>query len=82
MADTVKRDQIVALKTAGVSDNDIVKQLKVCRKTVYNACKQFQESGTTSSKLIPGRKCSFRTKKVVFHRAKSTEKCQKNCKRD
>ena len=29
MADKVKRNQIVALKTAGGSNNDIVKQLKV-----------------------------------------------------
>ena len=34
MADKVKRDQIVALKTADVSNNDTVKQHKVCRKTV------------------------------------------------
>ena len=36
MADKVKREQTVALKSDGVSNNDIVKQLKVYRKTVYN----------------------------------------------
>ena len=44
MADKVKRDQIVALETAGVSINDIVKQLRVCCKMVYNAWKQIQVS--------------------------------------
>ena len=65
MADKVKHDQIVALKTAGVSNNEIVKQLNVYRKTVYNAWKQVQESDTTSSEPIPGRKRSIRTKNVV-----------------
>ena len=65
MADKVKCDQIVALNTAGISNNDLVKQLKVGLKTVYNAWKQFQESGTTSSKPIQGRKRSIRTKNEV-----------------
>ena len=41
-----------------------VEVLKCLHKTVYNAWKQFQESGT-SSKPIPGRKRSIRTKNVV-----------------
>ena len=65
MADKVKRDQIVGLKTVGVSNNDIVKQLKMCRKRVYNAWKQFQESGTIYSKPIPVRKRSIHTKNMV-----------------
>ena len=81
MADKVKRDQIVALKTAGVSNNDIVKQLKACRKTVYNAWKQFQESGTTSSKPIPGRKWSTRTKNVVSAVNKKMKQNPQRCVR-
>ena len=41
MANRAKRDRIVAPQTD-------VKQLKVCRKTDYDARKQFQESGATS----------------------------------
>lgn len=65
MTNKVKRAQIVGLKTAGATNNAIVKQLKVCRKTVYNVWKQFQDTGTSSSKPIPGRKRSIRTKSVV-----------------
>ena len=72
-----KRDQIVALKTDSVSWNGNVKQLKVCRKTVYNARKQSQESGTTSGKSIPGRTRTVCTKTIIFcneeDRAKSVE---------
>ena len=74
MADKFKRDQIVALKTAGVSNKCIVKQLKVCRKTVFNAWKQFQETGTTSGKPIPGRPRSIRTKSVVSAVKKKMER--------
>ena len=62
MADKVKRDQIVALKTAGVSSNDIFEQLKVCRKKVYNAWKQFQESGTTSINQFQAESAQFASK--------------------
>ena len=65
MANKEKRSQIVALKTAGARTNAIVKQLNVCRKTVYNVWKQFQDTGTFSSKPIPGRKRSIRTKNVI-----------------
>ena len=65
MAAKAKRDQIVALKTAGKSNCDITKQLDVCRKTVYNIWKQYTETATTSSKPIPGRKRSIRTKAIV-----------------
>ena len=65
MADKVKSDQIVALKTLSVSNKCIVKQLRVCWKTVFNAWKQFQETGTTSGKPIPGRPRSICTKSVV-----------------
>ena len=34
MANKAKRDQIVARKTDGVTLNEKVKQLNVCRKTV------------------------------------------------
>lgn len=65
MASQAKRDQIVALKTAGMSNRDITKQLHVCRKTVFNVWKQYAETDTTSSKPIPGRKRSIRTKPIV-----------------
>ena len=55
----------MALKSAGVSYKSISKQLKVCLKTVYNVLKRYQETGTTSSKSIPGRKYSTRTKQLV-----------------
>ena len=63
MGKTCKRDQIVALKSAGASHKSISKQLKVCLKTVYNVLKRYQETGTTSSKPI--RKRSARTKQLV-----------------
>ena len=67
MSDKVKRDQIVALKRAGVSNKDIVKQLKVCRKRFTTLGNDMNnQSGTTSSKPIPGRKRSVRTKTCDF----------------
>ena len=41
MANNAKRDQIFALKTAGVPIKEIVKHLEVCRKTVHGTWKQF-----------------------------------------
>jgi transposase len=60
-----KHDQIVALKTAGISNRDITKQLDVCRKTVFNVWKRYTETATTSSKPIHGRKRLIRTKHIV-----------------
>ena len=74
MANKAKRDQIVALKTDGVTYNDNVKQLKVCRKTVKDARKQFRESGTTSGKSIPGRTRTVRTKTIIFATKKKIER--------
>lgn len=65
MASQATRDQIVALKNAGVANNDITKQLNVSRKTVYNVWKRYNESGTTSNKTIPGRPRNIRTKRLV-----------------
>ena len=59
------RDQIVALKTAGFSNQEVMKKLNVCRKTVFNVMKRFNETGSTSSKPIPGRKRSVRTKRIT-----------------
>ena len=85
MANKAKRAQIVALKTDGVTWSKKVNQLIVCRKTVYNARKQFQESSTASGKLIPWRKRTVRTQTIFFcnaeeGRAKSVEKRQKMAK--
>lgn len=65
MASKAKRVQIVALETAGISNRDITKQLDACRKTVLNLWKRYTETATTSSKPIPGRKRSIRTKPIV-----------------
>ena len=59
MTNIAKRDQNVALTTDGVTQNENV-------KTLYNARKQFQESGTTSGKSIPARARIFRTKTIIF----------------
>ena len=64
MSRNTVRDKIVALKNAGVSDK-VMKQLKVCRKTVYNVMKQCYQTGTTVSKPIPDCSRSARTKNVV-----------------
>ena len=69
-----KRDQIVAIKTAAATSEEIVKQLKVCRQTIYYAWKQFQGSGTTSRKLIPGRFRSVLTKIIVYAAKKKMER--------
>ena len=66
MASGAKRDQIVALKTAGISIRIITKQLDVCRKTVVNVWMRCIDIATTSSKPIPGRKCSIRIKPIVL----------------
>ena len=50
MASIAKRDQIVALRTAGICNLDTAKQLGVCRKTVFNVWKRCTETATTSSK--------------------------------
>ena len=60
MSRKVIRDQIVALKQAGLSDKEVMKQLDVSRKTVFNAMKCFAEADNTSSLPIPGRKWSAR----------------------
>ena len=45
MSRKVIRDQIVALKQAGLSDKEVMKQLDVSRKTVFNAMKYFCGNG-------------------------------------
>ena len=49
-----------------VKPEQIVKQLKVCRKTVYNAGKQFQESGKICGKSIPRRTRTVCTKRIIL----------------
>ena len=71
MANKAKRDQIVALKTDGITWMDIVKQFKVCQKTVDNARKQFQES--TSGKSILRKMCTVRTKTLISETMKKIE---------
>ena len=59
--------QVVANKTErGVTWDENAKQVKVCRKTVHNARKQLQESGTTSGKSIPGRTRTVPTETIIF----------------
>ena len=60
-----KRDQIVALKNAGIPNKDIDKQLNMSRKTVYNVWKHYNDTGTTTSKQIPGRLQNIQTRKLV-----------------
>lgn len=52
MASKTKRDQIITLKTAGISNCDMTKQLNVCRETVFNIWKRYTEPATTSSKHV------------------------------
>ena len=59
------RDQIVALKRAGVPNRKVMKQLNICRKTIYNDMKRYHETGNTVNKIIPGRNRSVRTKRLV-----------------
>ena len=65
MGKTTKRDQIVALKTAGWTNKRISKQLNVSIKTVCNVMKRLKETGSTATKPILGRKRSVRTKRLV-----------------
>uniref|UniRef100_A0A3P8VM51 Uncharacterized protein n=1 Tax=Cynoglossus semilaevis TaxID=244447 RepID=A0A3P8VM51_CYNSE len=60
-----KHDQIVALKEAGLTTKQIMKKVNICHKTVYNVMERYKETGKTTSKPIPGRKRSVRTKRVV-----------------
>ena len=66
LANKTKRDQTIALKAAGVSKKKIVKQLKVCRKTVCNTWNQFLEAGTTSGKPIPVEMRTVCTRTMLF----------------
>ena len=59
------RDKIVAPKNAGVSVKEVMKQLKVCRKTVFNEMKRYHQTDTTVRKPIPGRSRSARTNATV-----------------
>ena len=74
MANKAKWDQIVALKTACVPNIEIGKRLKVGRKTVWNACNQFQESSITSSKQILGTMRTVRTKSIISATKKKLER--------
>ena len=65
MAPKATPDQIFTLKTAGISNHDITRLLTVCRKAISSVCKWLTETSTTSSKPIPGRKRSVRTRPIV-----------------
>ena len=56
--------QTFALKNIGIDNKDITKQF-VSRETVYNVWKHYNNTGTTSSKQIPGRPQNIRTGKFV-----------------
>lgn len=60
MTSKAKRDQFAALKAAGVSNKDVIKQLNVCRKMVFNTWKRY-----ITSKPIPSRKRTIRTTRIV-----------------
>ena len=65
MASKAKRDQIVALKTAAITNHEITKHLDVSRKTLFNVWTQYTETATTSNMPITGRKRSIRIKPIL-----------------
>ena len=65
MVNNAMRDQIVALKTAGVTNKEIVKHLNMGRKTVYYDWKKFQQTGTLSDERIPGRTHTVHPKTII-----------------
>lgn len=65
MASKVKCYQIVALKKSSVSYKNIMKQLNVCRKTVFNIWKRYKAFAITFNKSILGRKRSIRPTQTV-----------------
>ena len=73
MAINAKRDQIVALKTAGVVNKKNVKHLKVCPKRVFYVWKQFQESSRASGKPIPCITRTVRIKTIISATKKNME---------
>ena len=73
MAYNAKRDQIVTLKTADLTNKELMEYLMVCRKTINCALKQFHQSGTTSGKLIPDTTHMVRTKTMISATKKKME---------
>lgn len=59
------RDKIVVLINAGVSNMEIMKHLKVCRKMVFNVMKRYIETATTINQPVPCRSRSVYTKSVA-----------------
>lgn len=53
------------LKAAGQGSKNILKHGGGSLKTVNNVLKSYGETGSTSTKPIPGRKRSARTKRLV-----------------
>ena len=51
----LKSTQIVGLKIALLSNENVMKQVNVCRKTVFNVQKRYQIQSTLCN-LFPGRK--------------------------
>ena len=49
----------------GLSNKRVSKQLNVCIKTINKVIKRFEETGSTATKPIPGRKRGVRTKRLV-----------------
>ena len=54
MAAVCVGDQIVALKNAGLNNNQVMNQLNVCLKTIYNVMKLIKETSTTADKPVLG----------------------------
>ena len=52
---------IFALKMGGFSNKDVIKQVNICRKTVFN----MEKVQSTLCNPIPGRRHSVRTKRVI-----------------
>ena len=74
MASKVTDDQIVALKTVGISNREIIQQSHVRRKTELNVWKRYTKNATAASKPILGRKRSICTKPIVQLTMKRVER--------
>ena len=61
VAPSSKRSTIITLHQAGHQTKDIVKLLKISRKTVQKAVKRFKETGSTADRPGRGKKKSVRT---------------------
>lgn len=60
-----KRAQIVSLRNAGVEASRVAKLVGVCRKTVFNTMRRFNDEGNVSTKSRSGRPRTKRTKRII-----------------